>query len=237
MQTDLALSPEQSLISVVSNAITNPDIDPAKLHSLLDFQLRLMDKKAEMAFNDAMTRLQPKLPIIEKRGEITYGGKSQKYAKYEDIDAKIRPLLLDEGFSFSFNSKQEEKGTVYSGTLSHSGGHSKTIQTPPLPADTSGGKNAIQALGSTVSYAKRYLVGMLLNIITKGEDDDAQLIGEINGEQLMELEKLIVDTNSKKEGFLKYLGVKSLKEIQARDFQKAVTLLKQNGEKKNRSAE
>jgi len=227
MSTELSLTTEQLGI-----AISDPNVDPAKLHSMLDFHLRMMDKKAEIEFNDAMTRLQPKLPIIEKRGEIIYGGKTQRYAKYEDIDAKIRPLLNEEGFSFSFDSSNSEKGTIYSGTLHHSGGHSRTIQTPPLPADTSGGKNAIQALGSTVSYAKRYLVGMLLNLITKDEDDDAQLIGEINAEQLREIEELIIDTNSDKEKFKTYLGVKKLTEIQARDYQKAVTLLRQKGSRK-----
>jgi hypothetical protein len=226
MTTEL-VTIEQSVVS----AISNPDVDPAKLHSLLDFQLRMMDKKAEILFNEAMARLQPKLPVIEKKGAITYGGKSQPYAKYEDIFAEINPLLHEEGFSFEFDSEEVEKGTRYSGTLNHSGGHSKTKYTPPLPADSSGGKNAIQALGSTVSYAKRYLVGMLLNLITKNEDDDAQMIGEINDEQILELEKLIVDTNSKKDGFLKFLGVNKLAEIQARDYQKAVTLLKQKGSK------
>lgn len=231
MNTEIAPI-EPSMISVIDRAILNPNIDPEKLNGLLDFQIRMMDKKAEIDFNESMARLQPKLPVIEKKGAITYGGKSQPYAKYEDIDFKIRPLLNEEGFSISFDSVYSEKGTSYLGTLHHKGGHSKTISTPPLPADTSGGKNAIQALGSTVSYAKRYLVGMLLNIITKDEDDDANSIGFINDAQVIEIEKLITDTDSDKVRFLKFFSVNSITEIQASDYAKAISLLRQKSQRK-----
>ena len=41
-----------------------------------------------------------------------------------------------------------------------------------LPVDTSGSKNGVQAVASSVSYGKRYTAGLLLNITTTGEDDD-----------------------------------------------------------------
>ncbi|HET9820175.1 MAG TPA: ERF family protein, partial [Rhodanobacteraceae bacterium] len=42
-----------------------------------------------------------------------------------------------------------------------------------LPADTSGSKNAVQAVASSTSYGKRYTAGALLNLTSHGEDDDA----------------------------------------------------------------
>jgi hypothetical protein len=41
-----------------------------------------------------------------------------------------------------------------------------------LPFDNSGSKNTVQAIGSSVSYGKRYVLCMLLNISTGGEDND-----------------------------------------------------------------
>ena len=41
-----------------------------------------------------------------------------------------------------------------------------------LPLDTSGSKNAVQAVGTSVSYGKRYVMCAMLNIATRGEDDD-----------------------------------------------------------------
>lgn len=41
-----------------------------------------------------------------------------------------------------------------------------------LPADVSGNKNAVQAFGSSTSYGKRYVLCALLNITTRGQDDN-----------------------------------------------------------------
>ncbi|WP_185835578.1 ERF family protein [Pseudomonas aeruginosa] len=60
-------------------------------------------------------------------------------------------------------------------------------------ADTSGNKNAVQAVASSVSYGKRYTAGALLNFTTHGEDDDAftaaapVLITEAQAKQLKSL--------------------------------------------------
>jgi hypothetical protein len=39
--------------------------------------------------------------------------------------------------------------------------------------DASGNKNAVQALGSAISYGKRYTASALLNLTSHGEDDDS----------------------------------------------------------------
>src|SRR6202043_3736939 len=60
---------------------------------------------------------------------------------------------------------------VVTGVLSHRDGHAEET-TMLLPADISGGKNPLQAIGSSTSYGKRYTAGALLNITSRGEDDD-----------------------------------------------------------------
>lgn len=236
MNAEVVTVPQNDMIALLEKAISNPEVDPSKLNELLNFQIRMMDKQAEIEFNAAFARLQPLLPVIEKKGTIKFdsnkfGNVKQPYAKYEDIDRAIRPLLNAEGFSLSFNSETSDRATTYSGTLSHRLGHSKTVQTPPFPADTTGSKNAIQALGSTMSYAKRYLVMMLLNIVTKDLDDDGNSFDLITDEQIMEIEKLLTDTNADKERFLKYIGVNALSEITARDFEKSISIIKQTRSK------
>lgn len=46
-----------------------------------------------------------------------------------------------------------------------------------LPPDLSGDKNSIQAVGSSVSYGKRYTACALLNITSRGEDDARSAAG------------------------------------------------------------
>jgi hypothetical protein len=231
---------ETNLIQVIERAALNPAVDVDKMQKLLEMQERIMAKNAEMSFNQAMTRLQEQLPRIKRAGSVAYknkdSGKSEeafKFARYEDIDGAIRPFLLAEGFSLSFNTKWSEAGAIIYGTLAHREGHSRTVEMR-LPLDSSGGKNNLQGMGSTISYGKRYAVGMLLNIITVGEDDDGTGDhGEvITTEQAAELDTLLRERIAKipqekqkdvMPRFLKHMGVETLQEIGAGDYAKALT--------------
>ena len=64
----------------------------------------------------------------------------------------------------------------------------------PLPPDVGPGRNALQAMGSTLSYAKRYLAEMLFNIVRENEDDDGQAGGtrRIGGDQKAQLVELMM---------------------------------------------
>lgn len=201
-----------AFLAVVERIAQDPNIDVAKVQSVLDMQERVMAKEAEMAFNRAMARLQPKLPVIKKNSKAH----NSKYAKYEHIDAKIRPLYSAEGFSISFTSKRQQDGSVtYYAHLNHVDGHSVTAEIS-LDADTSGSKNSIQARGSSVTYAKRYLVCMLFNIVTADEDDDGVLGADevIDEEQVQFIQKLLEETDTDTKQFCdEFAKVESLASI------------------------
>lgn len=216
---------QPSILTVIANAAKDPSVDPQKMIALLELQERIMHRESVMAFNAAMARLQKKLPTISKDGAIEYSGKRQTYSKYEHIDEEIRPHLLEEGFSFSFNSVPLNNESLYEATLSHSGGHSIKASIA-LPYDKSGGKNDIQARGSASSYARRYLVCMMLNIITKDQDDDGNG-GPVTPEQLAELVQLVKDSGANLPLFLKYMKVKTLNDIPRTQFQQAKTKLQE----------
>lgn len=156
-----------ALISVIERIALSPDADIAKLEKMLDMQERVLDRNAKQAFTSALAEMQVKLPRIEENGK---GHNSVKYALLEDINDKIRPILHDHGFAITFRVNHQEKGIHVTTVLSHRDGHSEET-TIVLPADTSGSKNAVQAIGSTISYGKRYGICALLNIST-GDDTD-----------------------------------------------------------------
>ena len=148
------------ILAFIEQAARNPKVNVDKMEKLLAMQMTLMEKQAEIAYTQAMTRLQKVLPRISKKGRIKFTDKNgverdTPYAKYDDIDKVIRPLLLAEGFTLNFDTKWTEKdGAIIYGTLTHDGGHSKTSEMR-LPLDTSGSKNNLQAMGSTISYGQR----------------------------------------------------------------------------------
>jgi len=218
----LAAEPVKTdIISIIERALINPEMDVDKLQRLLDMQKDIMRIEAEREFNSAMARLQPKLPQIKHDGEIKNknGGVQSTYAKYETVDTAIRQLYTAEGFSISFDSRQIDSVTVYTATLSHIGGHSKTASIT-LPADISGSKNGTQAMGSTVSYARRYLITMLFNIVTIGVDNDGKG-GFIDLEQAAEIDNLIRETGTVLDAFLKYYAVGSVRELPLSSYAKA----------------
>lgn len=218
-----------SFNDLIAQALKKEGLPAESLNALLDANERIMAKQAEIDFNEALARIQPKMPFIDK----TSKAHNSTYAKYENIQAVVRPIYTEEGFSISFTSKREGDLETYYGTLMHKSGHSKTAEIS-LPADTSGSKNAIQAKGSTLSYAKRYLLCALLDIIVKDEDDDAQVYGTypIDEVQYEKIQSLIESTGTDEDAFCKHMKVDKVINIKSKDYAKAIQLLKAK-EKKN----
>lgn len=211
---------DTSFLTLLDKALSKEDFNTDTLSKMLDMQERIMTKNAEMAFNNAMSEMQPKLPIIQKSKKAH----NSNYAPYEEIEKQVRPIYTKYGFSIGYNSKSENGDITFYGTLSHKDGHSKTAEIQ-LKADTSGSKNDIQAMGSSVSYAKRYLLGMLLNVVTADDDNDGNSFEYINDAQIAELDRLIEETKSNEVGFLSTMKVDYMGEIKKSDYKKAFNLL------------
>lgn len=161
------------LLGVIARAARDPGVDIDKMERLLEMQERVLAREAKTAYAVALAELQPRLPIISERGKIlNRENKVQStYAFWEDVNEQIRPMLSEAGFSLSFRTGKSGNDITVTGVLTHKDGHSEET-TISLPADGSGNKNAVQAVASSTSYGKRYTAFALLNITTKGEDDD-----------------------------------------------------------------
>ena len=174
-----------ALLRLVERAAADPDVDLDRLERLAALHERARTRQAEAKFSGALARLQQKLPILIERGEITGpdGERQATYATWEDTLEAIRPLLAYNGFSLSFRPVPSSAGGLVSvvGILRHRAGHAEEAELQ-LPADATGGKNAVQAIGSTVTYAQRYLTRMLLGLASRGEDDDAGSAGKTPAE-------------------------------------------------------
>lgn len=152
------------LLVAIQRVAENPQADIEKMERLMALYERMESKRAVAEYSAAMAKMQSELPSIGERGSAD----RYKFALWEDINAAIKPVLSRHGFALTFTTT----GNTVTATLMHVGGHSESTTLPVSP-DTSGSKNAIQALGSAISYGKRYTACALLNITTHGEDDDA----------------------------------------------------------------
>lgn len=214
-----------SFIELIERIASHPSFDPQKMLDLLAMRERIIAKNAEASFNAAMARLN--FPAIEQKSQIKHRESViATYAKYEDIDEIIRPIYSAEGFFLSFDTTREDGGINVIGTLSHKDGHSKKASLF-LPLDTSGSKNGVQAMGSTISYGKRYVAGMLLNFVTKKEDDDGNLglLNPIDAASVKVIADLIKETKADEGQFLNYMKANSIEEISVKDYPMAVNAL------------
>lgn len=215
------------LLSVIAQAVADPRMDVEKMSKLLDMHERITADQRKTAFMAAMARLQAKLPQIEKTGRIVVKGTERsRYARIEDIDVAIRPMLAEEGFSFSFDTESSD-ARLYkiSARLSHRDGHSET-KTLTLPIDSSDYRSAVQSAGSTVSYGKRQLIKMHLNMVERDEDNDGNATARITQDQADTLRDLLAELKPEdKPKFLDYMGVAKLEEILAKDHAKAANAL------------
>ena len=166
-----------SLLTIIERAARDPSVDIDKMERLLDMQERVQARDAEIAFSSAFAEMQPELPAINMRGQIIHKGSLiSEYAEWSDISKVITPVLSAHGFSLSFKPTELDKKVAVTAILRHRSGFSDSA-TLPLPTDTSGAKNAVQAIGSTLSYGKRYAAILILNIRVEGEDDDGAASG------------------------------------------------------------
>lgn len=210
------VEPIGGVLAVIERAALNPEIDVEKMKALFELQDRIMARKAEMAFNAAFAEMQSEMPEIAERGQIKVQNEVRsKYALFEDINDAIKPILQKHGFAIMFKTATTKDTVSVIPILVHRDGHREVGEPVELGADTSGSKNSVQSIGSSVSYAKRYGLLALLNITTRGEDDDGNAGGAkpITESQSADLQALLEETKTDKGRLLKYVSAKARREI------------------------
>lgn len=158
------------LVAMLERVAANPDVDVAKLERLIAMQERILDRNAQAAFDAAFADMQAEIPAIAEKSKTDKAW----YAPLEDIVETVRPILHKHGFALSHStSYPDPKRVKVVGILTHRQGYARRSEFE-ADADTSGSKNAIQALGSSTSYGRRYTTMDLLGITTRRADDDGQ---------------------------------------------------------------
>lgn len=163
-------SESAAIFSIIERAARDPNVDIDKMQRLMEMHDKMQAGRAKTAYSAAFAEMQPNLPEIPEHGQ---GHGAITYALWEDVNDLIKPVLAQHGFGISFRTGREGTGVTVTAVLSHREGHSEET-TMILPLDTSGSKNAVQAVGSSTSYGKRYTATALLNLTSRGEDDDGK---------------------------------------------------------------
>lgn len=249
------LSETAALLAVIERAARDPSVDLDKMERLFAMHERVLERSAREAFARAFSEMVPHLPVINRTGGITVYSRDARdhaaknngeyppgarpiqntpYATMDDILEGVNPILAAHGFSIRFEYETVPTGDSFRvrtrGILLHREGHSEKAETPPLLQDSSGSKNGVQGVGSSMTYGRRYALRALLPIVShapQDRDDDGRAAGSgstITAEQEETLRREIMDTDASLPKFLSGFGIETLADLPAKRFQEAMNV-------------
>ena len=186
--TQLAQAGESAtILQVIQRAAADPQCDIEKMERLMAMHERMQAKNAEQAFNEAMASMQCDIPTVGEGAQNAHT--KNTYATLDDINVVLKPIMQRHGFAVTFKVDHQANGISVTGILMHRAGHREQT-TLLLPVDVGAGRNAVQAVGSSTTYGKRYVMCALLNITT-GEARDDDGVGAIQDLRNAALEDLL----------------------------------------------
>lgn len=173
VQIETAPAPAtQTPMQLVAMAVAQgADID--KLTKLMDLQDRYEKNEARKAFVVALNSFKASPPEVLKSSRVNFGNTKYAHASLDTASEIIGAALAVHDISHRWNVEQDGGKIKITCILTHALGHSESVTMEATP-DTSGSKNSIQAIGSTVSYLQRYTLFAASGIAPKNVDDDGR---------------------------------------------------------------
>lgn len=231
IQHPVSSQDSRSLMLLIERLATSPDIDMARIEKMLELKERWDANEARKAYTAAMAAFKANPPTILKDKHVKF--QTQKGVTEYDhatlggaCDAIIKGLS-EHGISHRWDVAQNDGRVRVTCILTHALGHSESVSMHG-PIDDSGGKNAIQAIASSVSYLERYTLFAATGLASQDMDDDGQGAGEpkISEKQAADLKALITEGGGDMAKALRFMKVASLAEIPAKNYEAVVADIK-----------
>jgi len=177
--TDIAHAPEQgraiapardsnSMLAMIANAASDPTVDAGKMVTMANLAMQLQDRERQAQFSAAKVAAISEMPRVFKAGKSD----KHKYAKFEDMHARVMPILARHELTLNFTIGQQGNLITVEAVLEHTNGVQLRGGPMSMPSDTGPGRNPVQAVASTISYGKRATMKAILNIIETDRPDD-----------------------------------------------------------------
>lgn len=164
-----------SLMNLVERLATDKEIDPARVDHAFEMYMKVRAVEAEAAFSRSMALAQSEIQniVVNKKNNQT----NSKYADLAAIHEGAKSVWTKYGFSVVTRTTRSDllDHIRVICDVRHDSGHKETHE-DDWPIDGAGlrgnaNKTAIQAKGSTVSYARRYVELMIFDVATFDDND------------------------------------------------------------------
>jgi hypothetical protein len=223
---------QDSMMVLIERMATDPQVNPEKLMQLIDVKERWEANEARKAFVEALAAFKSDPPKLLKDRQVSFDtGRGKTEYAHADLGKACQVIgasLGAYGLSHRWETEQLEGGVIrVTCVLTHKFGHSERVSLQ-AGADQSGGKNNIQAIGSTVTYLERYTLLAATGIAAEGQDDDGARGGAapmISEDQILTLNTLIKDTGADQKTFFAFFKIPDLYHMPAARYDQAVRML------------
>jgi hypothetical protein len=177
-QNEIAVgrSETPSIETIIQNAVS-ANVPIETIERLMTMRRELKAEAAKEAFIRDMSTLQSKLPIIRKLKQ----GHVAAYAPLEDEVKMVGPIISKYGFSYRWNTSQQDKQITVTCVATHELGHSEeTSMTSEIEEVVTGNasgkstKSSPQRIASTITFLKRYTLNNMFGIQVAGDDLDGR---------------------------------------------------------------
>lgn len=149
------------------------DLD--RLERLMALQERWEANEARKAYVAAMVAFKAEPARITKDKTVRYGTGTNTteytHATLGNVVQTVVQGLAKHDLSHSWDTRRAADRVIVSCRITHALGHSECVELE-AGLDTSGSKNNIQAMGSTITYLQRYTLLAITGFAT--EDDDGR---------------------------------------------------------------
>jgi hypothetical protein len=227
----VAASQSSAIFSMVERIMMDKDLPVERAHQALEFYQKVQAQAARQAFDEAMANAKAKIPPILKDQHVKYTNKSGDVTEYDHenlsgIAKIVDPILSEFGLSYRFRTTSNLNEPIrVTCIVAHRAGYYEE-NTLSAGADSTGGKNTIQAIGSTLTYLQRYTLKSSLGLAAAPDDDgkkaDDETKAPISEAQLKELAELMVDFDSEQTArFCTYFKIKTVESLPASEFERA----------------
>lgn len=168
----VAVSPTMRLVEMAISQ--NADVE--KLAKVIELAEKLEQAAAKKAYQAAMNAFKANPPEINKNKHVKFGNTEYDHATLDNVCEQINQALSQHGLSHRWEMEQTENLIRVTCILTHELGHFERTTLSAGP-DTSGSKNAVQAIASTVHYLQRYTLLSATGLAEAGTDNDGQGAG------------------------------------------------------------
>lgn len=173
--TAVTSSPVDTLLNAIQR---HPDMDLAKLEKLMDLAERWRAAEAKRAYIAAKAAFKKNMPdVIKDMFNKQYGS---DYSSLANLVNKTNPYLSEYGLEASWRPEPDySNGIVVKCILQHVDGHHEEV-TLKGPPDTSGQKNPLQQIKSTLTYLEVATFQAITGVVARSAcaDDDGNGAGK-----------------------------------------------------------